>query len=106
MYKRQVFNTIGSDIVAMLCVTIHKPLYVLTPLIKLDMRPLEGYVRCSAMPFDYGERLASHWDEDVRSNVDFSGFKLLEIEAEMIRGYITEKGILPPSGPVSYTHLR
>ena len=50
------------------------------------------------MPFDYGERLASHWDEDVRSNVDFSGFKLLEIEAEMIRGYITEKGILPPSG--------
>ena len=93
-----VFNTIGSDIVAMLCVTIHKPLYVLTPLIKLDMRPLEGYVRCSAMPFDYGERLASHWDEDVRSNVDFSGFKLLEIEAEMIRGYITEKGILPPSG--------
>ena len=31
-----VFNTIGSDIVAMLCGTIHKPLYVLTPLIKLD----------------------------------------------------------------------
>lgn len=93
-----IFNTIGSDIIATLCTAIHEPLYVLTPLIKLDMRPLSGYVRRSAMPFDYGNRLASHWDEDVRSQVDFSGFKLLDIKADMISAYITEKGILPPSG--------
>lgn len=93
-----VFNTIGSDIVAVLCQYLHKPLYVLTPLIKLDMRPLQGYVRLSAMPFDYGTRLASQWDEELRSQVDFHGYKLLEISSDKISGYITEKGILPAAG--------
>lgn len=93
-----VFNTIGSDIVGVLAQHLKKPLYILSPLIKLDVRPLQGYVRRSAMPFDYGARLASTWEEELRANVDFHGFKLLDIPAEMIRGYITEKGIIPPSG--------
>ncbi|MEG0744013.1 MAG: initiation factor 2 [Erysipelotrichaceae bacterium] len=92
-----VFNTIGSDVLSVICEYLKKPLYVLTPLIKVDTRPTKGYVRLSSMPFDYGDRLASHWDSDIRSKVDFSGFKLLEINANKITSFITEKGIIPPA---------
>ncbi len=92
-----VFNTIGSDILAILCEYLKKPLYVLTPLIKVDIRPLHGYVRLSPMPFDYGNRLASAWEQGLKEKVDFKGFKLLEIPSNQISGYITEKGILSQS---------
>lgn len=91
-----VFNTIGSDILAVLCEKLRIPLYVLTPMIKLDVRPVTGYIRLSPIPFDYGPRLASHWEEKDREGVDFSGFKLLEVAPEYIRALITEEGILPP----------
>lgn len=91
-----VFNTVGSDILAVLCEKLRIPLYVLTPLIKTDVRPVTGYIRLSPMPFDYGPRLASHWEEKEREGVDFRGFKLLEVGPEYIRALITEEGILPP----------
>lgn len=89
-----VFNTIGSDILAVLCDYLKKPLYVLTPMIKVDVRPVQGYVRLSAMPFDYGNRLAGDWDFALREKVDFLGFKLLEVKPKLITAYITERGIL------------
>lgn len=92
-----VFNTVGSDILAILCRQIGIPLYVLTPMIKVDTRPVYGYIRLSPMPFDYGPRLAGTWDAEVRDRVDFKGIKLLEIAPELIRALITEKGIIPPS---------
>lgn len=92
-----VFNTVGSDILAILCRQVGIPLYVLTPMIKVDTRPVYGYIRLSPMPFDYGPRLAGTWEAEVRDRVDFKGIKLLEIAPELIRALITEKGIIPPS---------
>ncbi len=60
-----VFNTVGSDILAILCREIGIPLYVLTPMIKVDTRPVSGYIRLSPMPFDYGPRLAGAWDTEA-----------------------------------------
>lgn len=92
-----VFNTVGSDILAILCRDIGIPLYVLTPMIKVDTRPVYGYNRLSPMPFDYGPRLAGTWDTEIKKTVDFNGVKLLEIAPEYIRSLITERGIIPSS---------
>lgn len=92
-----VFNTVGSDILAILCRQTGIPLYVLTPMIKVDTRPVYGYIRLSPMPFDYGSRLAGTWEEELREKVNFEGIKLLEIAPEYIRSLITERGIIPPS---------
>lgn len=92
-----VFNTVGSDILALLCRQTKIPLYVLTPMIKVDTRPVYGYIRLSPMPFDYGVRLAADWDGELKEKVNFEGIKLLEIAPEYIRSLITERGIIPPS---------
>ena len=91
------FNTVVSYILAILCRQIGIPLYVLTPMIKVDTRPVYGYNRLSPMPFDYGPRLAGAWDMEAKELVDFRGIKLLEIAPEYIRSLITEKGIIPSS---------
>lgn len=90
-----VFNTIGSDILAVLCEYLRKPLYVLTPFIKVDTRSIYGYIRLSPMPFDYSCRLAKDWEKPIKDKVDFSGFKLLEIPSKQITAFISEKGIIP-----------
>ena len=98
----RVFNTIGSDMLSVLCQYSKKPLYVLTPMIKVDIRPVYGYVRLSPMPFDYQQRLAAHWDNSLSDKVDFHGFKLLEIKAEYISAFITELGVLPSGAIFHY----
>lgn len=92
-----VFNTVGSDILAILCGRTGIPLYVLSPMAKVDTRPVYGYIRLSPMPFDYALRLAETWEPGLREQVDFRGIKLLEIAPEYIRSLVTEKGIIPPS---------
>ena len=37
------FNTVGSELTALLCSRFHVPFYVPTPLLKLDLRALDGY---------------------------------------------------------------
>lgn len=37
------FNTVGSELTALLCSQFHVPFYVPTPLLKLDLRALDGY---------------------------------------------------------------
>lgn len=93
-----VFNTVGSDILAVLCRQEAIPLYALTPMIKVDTRPVYGYTRLSPMPFDYRSRLAENWEEELKGQVDFRGIKLLKIRPEYITALITERGILPPAG--------
>lgn len=90
-----VFNTIGSDILAVLCNYSQVPLYVLTPMLKIDTRPVFGYIRTSPMPYDFSNRLASHWTEEERNRVDFSGIKLLLVPPILIKAFITERGIIP-----------
>ena len=90
-----VFNTIGSDILAVVCRELGVPLYAISPLIKVDTRPVQGYVRLAPMPYDYGQRLAANWAPEVREKVDFTGIKLVKIPPRLISGIISEAGIIP-----------
>lgn len=90
-----VFNTIGSDLIAAACKVLQKPLYVLTPLIKMDVRPVYGYKRLSPMPYDYQNRLADNWEDCLREKVDFNGIKLISLEPNMITAIVSEAGIIP-----------
>ena len=90
-----VFNTIGSDILAVVCRELRVPLYAISPLIKVDTRPVGGYVRLAPMPYDYGQRLAADWDSETRDAVDFRGIKLVKIPPQLISGIISEAGIIP-----------
>lgn len=89
------FNTVGSELVALLCREYKVPFYVPTPLIKLDMRALWGY-RKPPVINDHAARLAGGWTEKEREGVDFSCPELIPISPEYITAYITEDGILPP----------
>lgn len=92
-----VFNTIGSDILAVLCEKINVPLYAITSMIKVDIRPVYGYTRLSPIPYDFSVRLAKDLEKDIKDKVDFKGIKLLEIRPNYMKAIITEFGIIPPS---------
>lgn len=91
-----VFNTIGSDLLAVACEKLNKPLYVLTPLLKLDERNTYGIKKLSPMPYDYFKRLGENWNTKPSENISYEGVKLVSLEPEQIRAYITEDGIIPP----------
>ena len=89
------FNTTGSDIVGLVCRTFHVPLYVLTPMIKLDIRPVYGYHR-ELVINDMRERMAlAGFSREELEQVDFSCPELLPVEGDYIKGVITEFGIIP-----------
>lgn len=89
------FNTVGSELAAMLCHSFRIPFCVPTPMIKVDMRALQGYAKPPIID-DHKEKLSAGWDADVRDRVDFLCPELVPIPPEYITMYITEKGILPP----------
>lgn len=90
------FNTVGSDILAELCRTHHVPYYVLTPLIKIDMRAARGIFK-PIIGADLSGRLAADWPEELRSAVDFYSIELVGIPPQLITAFVTEEGILPPA---------
>ncbi|MEY8336943.1 hypothetical protein AALB16_02790 [Lachnospiraceae bacterium 62-35] len=90
-----VYNTTGSDIVGLVCRTFNIPLYVLTPMIKLDLRPIRGFQR-ELVVNDLQERFAEiGFKKDEMEQVDFRCPELLPIEGKYIDGIITELGIIP-----------
>lgn len=91
-----VFNTIGSEILGILCKELRKPLYVLTPLIKVDERNTYGHSKLSPMPYDFSQKIAQDWDNEVINSVNFEGIKLAKVIPELITAIVTEKGIIPP----------
>lgn len=88
------FNTTGSDIVGLVCKTFHIPLYILTPLIKVDVRPVYGYKKV-LVKNDLRERLTAHWDGENKDKTDFICPELLGVDPCYITAYITEQGIIP-----------
>lgn len=90
------FNTVGSDILAELCKIYKVPYYVITPLIKGDIRAKYGIYKETLFK-DAKEHLAKDWPEDLKEKVDFKTIELVGVEPELISGYITEKGILKTS---------
>ncbi|MDI9518979.1 MAG: initiation factor 2 [Bacillota bacterium] len=91
-----VFNTIGSDILAILCKSLNKPLFALTPMIKVDERNAYGFTRLSPMPYDYSIKIATNWEKELVEKIDFNGVKLVEVEPELITAIVTELGVIPP----------
>lgn len=89
-----VFNTTGSDIVGLVCREFNVPLYVLTPLIKVDIRSIHGYEKV-LVKNDLTNRLAVNWDHVEQEKVDFICPELLGVESKYITAVITEKGIIP-----------
>ena len=94
VYKRQypdgtAFNTTGSDIVGLACRECGVPLYVLTPLMKLDMRPLRGFVRRLVNNNTREKMKTAGFTEQELEQVDFDCPELLPVGADT----------------VSYTHL-
>lgn len=87
-------NTVGTDMLAILCKQARVPFYIPTTLIKVDMRGLQGIVKRD-LAQDLSGLLAPHWDENLRAHTDFTCPDLSIIGPEYITGYITEVGIVP-----------
>jgi len=92
----RVFNTLGSEMVAYLCNQFNVPFYVVTTLIKIDMRALHGYQKPPII-IDLKDRIALDIDLDKKDSIDFSCPELIDIPANNITALITEEGIVPPS---------
>ncbi|MDO5145438.1 MAG: hypothetical protein Q4D60_00330 [Eubacteriales bacterium] len=89
------FNTTGSDIVGLLCKYFDIPLYFITPMIKLDVRPAFGGKK--NLVFQNLERkLSEGWTSDeAAEDIDFITPELVGVKPEFIHAFITEKGIIP-----------
>lgn len=89
------FNTLGSDIVGVLCEHLGIPLYFITPMVKLDTRPVFGGSKQIVFD-DLREKLSAPWDGAVdASGIDFVVPELVGVPASQIRAFITEQGVIP-----------
>lgn len=88
------FNTAGSDLLAEVCKLHGVPYYVLTPLLKIDMRPCEGIFK-EVIAADLRGRLAAGWDRELMEKVDFYSLELVRVQPGQITAFVTEQGIIP-----------
>lgn len=86
------FNTIGSDIVGLLCSQLNIPLYFITPLNKLDIRRISGFKK-DVVYIDYRDKYKYPNDIDTKFNTMVP--ELIGVEPQYIYAYICEKGIIP-----------
>lgn len=92
------FNTIGSDVLAVVARHLGKPLYVLTPLVKLDLRAVAGTRRLRPMEYDYKRRIGDVLPPGLADRVDCTGIKLVSVPGELVTAVVCERGVIPPSG--------
>lgn len=92
------FNTIGSDVLAVVARHLGKPFYVLTPLLKLDLRAVRGTRRLRPMEFDYARRLGEVVPGELRDRVDCTGVKLVSVPGELVTAVVCERGVIPSAG--------
>jgi len=92
----KVFNTIGSELVAHLCKIFDVPFYVLTTLIKIDIRSIYGYIKRPLM-LNLRDKISPNFDDETKDQIDFSCPELVEIPSKFVTAFITEVGIVPPS---------
>lgn len=91
-----VINTIGTEMVASLCETFGVPFYVLTTLIKTDIRSIYGF-RKQPLTLNLREKISPDLDSQIMDQIDFSCPEVVEIPSRLITAFITEAGIFPPS---------
>ncbi len=88
------FNTAGSDLLAEVCRLYRVPYYVLTPLLKVDMRAAGGTFK-QVISTDLAGRLGAGWPGDLRDAVDFHSIELVAVGPELVTAFVTEEGIIP-----------
>lgn len=89
------FNTVGSDMLAELCKMHHVPYYVITPMLKADLRSIYGDYK-ETIPANIKDRMSVGWSDELKDKVCFDSIELVPIEAEFITYFITERGIIRP----------
>jgi ribose 1,5-bisphosphate isomerase len=92
----RVFNTIGTEMVATLCSTLDVPFYVLTTLIKIDIRSMYGFSK-PPLILNLRQKFSADPDLQNREQIDYSCPEVVEIPSKLITAYITEQGIVPPA---------
>lgn len=91
------FNTTGSDIVGLICKHYQIPLYFITPMIKLDTRPVYGGEK-NLVYQNLKDKLSKEWDSPCQyEQIDFVTPELVGVEPQFIKAFITEKGVIPSS---------
>lgn len=86
------FNTIGSDMVGVLCEHLNKPLYFITPMNKLDNRRTQG-IRKEIVHVDY----KSKYKNATQLNDSFNTIipELIGVDPKHIYAFISEEGVIP-----------
>lgn len=86
------FNTIGSDMVGVLCEYLNKPLYFITPLNKLDNRRTKG-IRKEIVYVDYKEKYKNA--SELNDSFDTVIPELIDVDPKHIYAFISEEGVIP-----------
>lgn len=86
------FNTIGSDMVAVLSKILNVPLYFITPLLKLDIRKRFG-VDKEIITIDYKNKAKCGILDKVNASTIIP--ELIGVDPSNIYAYITEWGVIP-----------
>lgn len=90
-----VFNTIGSDIVGLICKEYKIPLYVLTPLIKLDIRSIyDDFKKIDTINNTKHMMKGNGFSSNELKLINFDCPELIPIEPQYINAIITEKGVI------------
>lgn len=89
------FNTVGSDILAELCRIYHIPYYVLTPLLKADLRSVYGDYK-ETIAANIKDKMSVGWPDELKKLVCFDSVELVSVDPKLITFFITERGIVRP----------
>lgn len=95
------FNTIGSDLAAMIAKRLNVPLYFVTPMNKLDDRSVNGFRKDLVMldlKSKYEKKFNHHFEID---RVKFDCPELVNVDSNYINSFITELGIIPSNAMYS-----
>lgn len=87
------FVVVGSDILAELCMYHNVPYYVLTPMLKNDIRAMYGIYK-PVLTKDLVDTMAKNWKNELKEKVNFTSIELVGVDPKWITGYVTEKGII------------
>jgi methylthioribose-1-phosphate isomerase len=96
------YNTTGSLLVALACRHWRVPLYSATTLLKIDTRTLFGYRRTiPELDALHLSNLTEDWPLPLAARIEVASPELDYVPPELIAGFITELGILPPEAIVT-----
>lgn len=71
------------------------PLYFISPLIKLDVRPVYGKEKCTVIN-DLRSKLEPVANpKQVKGTIDYTAPELLAVSPGFIKAFITEQGVIP-----------